>query len=118
VLSAAGQNRRFENVNEYRENVILRPADLSNSPALIDRFGVTSVNSALEADIYGHVNSTYLNETQVVNGVGGSGDFDRHSALATVALGSTTADGDISRIVPMVPHVDHTEHDVDVIVTE
>ena len=118
ALSAAGQDRLFENVDEYSEDIVLRPADLSNSPALIDRFGVISVNSALEVDIYGHVNSTHLNGTHVVNGVGGSGDFNRHSALAVVALGSTAADGDISRIVPMVPHVDHTEHDVDVIVTE
>ncbi|AEN07581.1 Acetyl-CoA hydrolase (plasmid) [halophilic archaeon DL31] len=118
ALSAAGQDRLFENVDKYSEDVVLRPAALSNSPALIDRFGVISVNSALEVDIYGHVNSTHLNGTHVVNGVGGSGDFNRHSALAVVALGSTAADGDISRIVPMVPHVDHTEHDIDVVVTE
>ena len=32
--------------------------------------------------------------------------------------GSVAKDGAVSSIVPMVPHVDHTEHDVDVLVTE
>jgi succinyl-CoA:acetate CoA-transferase len=31
---------------------------------------------------------------------------------------STAQKGSISTIVPMVSHVDHTEHDVDVVVTE
>ncbi|MFC5973555.1 acetyl-CoA hydrolase/transferase C-terminal domain-containing protein [Halomarina salina] len=118
ALSTEGQDRLFENAERYAEDVVLRPADLSNSGALIDRFGVVAVNSALELDLFGHVNSTHVDGTRAMNGVGGSGDFNRHSPLAVVALPSTAAGGDISRIVPMVPHVDHTEHDVDVVVTE
>ena len=118
ALSTEGQDRLFEHAERYAEDVVLRPADLSNSGALIDRFGVVAVNSALELDLFGHVNSTHVNGTRAMNGVGGSGDFNRHSPLAVVALPSTAAGGDISRIVPMVPHVDHTEHDVDVVVTE
>lgn len=118
ALSAEGQNRLFENVDRYAEDIVLRPADLSNNPTLVDRFGVASVNSALEVDIYGHTNSTHVNGSQVINGIGGSGDFFRHSPLAILALPSTAADGDISRVVPMVPHTDHTEHDLDVVVTE
>jgi len=76
------------------------------------------VNSALEVDLFSHVNSTHVNGSQLMNGIGGSGDFNRHSPLAVLALSSTAAGGDISRVVPMVPHVDHTEHDIDVIVTE
>jgi succinyl-CoA:acetate CoA-transferase len=53
-----------------------------------------------------------------VNGIGGAADFVRNARLSVVALPSTADDGDVSRIVPMASHVDHTEHDVDVVVTE
>jgi succinyl-CoA:acetate CoA-transferase len=118
ALSADGQSRLFADVERYAEDVVLRPADVSNRGSIIDRFGVVAVNSALEVDIYGNVNSTHVDGTRVVNGIGGSADFNRHSPLAIVALPSTASDGEISRVVPMVPHVDHTEHDIDVIVTE
>ena len=118
ALSSEGQERLFNNVDRYAEDVVLRPGDLSNSPTLIDRFGVVAVNSALEMDLFGHVNSTHLNGTRMMNGIGGSADFNRHAPVAVLALPSTAADGEISRIVPMVPHVDHTEHDIDVVVTE
>ncbi|MFC4360488.1 acetyl-CoA hydrolase/transferase C-terminal domain-containing protein [Halobium salinum] len=118
ALSAEGQERLFGDIERYAEQVVVRNADVSNSPALIDRFGVLAVNSALEVDVYGNANSTHLSGTHVANGIGGSGDFSRHSALGVLALGSTARDGAISRVVPMVPHVDHTEHDLDVVVTE
>jgi succinyl-CoA:acetate CoA-transferase len=118
ALSADGQDRLFDHVDRYAEDVVLRPADVSNRPGLIDRFGIVAVNSALEVDLYGHVNSTHVNGSRVLNGVGGSGDFTRNAALSVIALPTTAAGGDISRIVPMVPHVDHTEHDLDVVVTE
>jgi succinyl-CoA:acetate CoA-transferase len=118
ALSRDGQDRLYEHADRYAQDIVLRPADVSNNPALIDRFGVVGVNSALEVDLFGHVNSTHVNGTRVMNGVGGSCDFNRHSPLAVLALPSTAADGDISRIVPMVPHVDQTEHDIDVVVTE
>lgn len=118
ALSTDGQDRLFDNADRYAEDIVLRPADLSNSPALINRFGVIAVNSALEVDIYGHVNSTHVNGSHIINGVGGSGDFTRNAPLSIIVLPSTAAAGDISRVVPMVPHVDHTEHDVDVVITE
>lgn len=118
ALSTDGQDRLFENADRYVENIVLKSADLSNSPALINRFGVIAVNSALEVDIFGHVNSTHINGSNVINGVGGSGDFIRNAPLSIIALSSTAVGGDVSRIVPMVPHVDHTEHDVDIIITE
>jgi succinyl-CoA:acetate CoA-transferase len=117
ALSSEGQDRLFEHVERYAKSVVLRPADISNSPSLVDRFGVVSVNSALEIDLYGHVNSTHVDGSRMVNGIGGSGDFTRNAPLSVITLPSTV-EGDISRVVPMVPHVDHTEQDVDVIVTE
>jgi len=118
ALSADGQERLFDRVDEYAEDVVLRPAAISNSPALIDRFGVVAVNSALSVDLTGHVNSTHIRGSHLVNGIGGSGDFNRNAAVSVVALPSTAGGGDISRIVPEVAHVDHTEHDVDAIITE
>jgi len=118
ALSADGRNRLLDDVDRYADDIVLRPADVSNNPSLIDRFGLVSINSAAEVDLYGHVNSTHLNGTHVLNGIGGSGDFNRNALLPIVALPSTAAGGDVSRIVPMTPHVDHTEHDVAVVVTE
>jgi succinyl-CoA:acetate CoA-transferase len=118
ALSTDGQDRLFASADRYADDVVLRPTDLSNSPALIDRFGVVAVNSALEVDLYGHVNSTNVGGSRIVSGVGGSGDFVGAAPLSIITLSSTAGGGDISRVVPMVPHVDHTEHDVDVVITE
>lgn len=118
ALSQKGQDRFIENIDRYTEDIVLRPADISNNPSLIDRFGVIAVNSALEVDIYGHVNSTHVNGSRIINGIGGSGDFSRNALLSIIALPSTAGSGEISRIVPMVPHVDHTEHDIDIVITE
>jgi len=118
ALSAEGQDRFFDDAERYAEDVVLRPTDVSNSPALVDRFGVVAVNSALEVDLLGNANSTHVRGRDVVNGIGGSGDFNRAALVSVVALPSTASDGALSRIVPAVPHVDHTEHDIDVVVTE
>lgn len=118
ALSADGQDRLFAHSERYAEDVILRPAAVSNRASLIDRFGVIAVNSALEVDIYGHANSTHVEGTRMLNGIGGSGDFTRNGLVSIITLPSTAAGGDISRIVPLVPHVDHTEHDFGIVVTE
>jgi succinyl-CoA:acetate CoA-transferase len=112
------QQRLYDDIERYADRIILRPGSVSNDPDMIDRFGVVAVNAALEVDIYGNVNSTHIDGTHLINGIGGSGDFNRHSPLAITALASTASDGEIPRVRPMVPHVDHTEHDVDVIITE
>jgi succinyl-CoA:acetate CoA-transferase len=118
ALTDEGQQRLFENVERYAEDVVLRPADVSNHPGVIDQFGVVGVNSAIEFDIYGNVNSTHVGGKQMINGVGGSADFNRNSLVTVCALPSTLKGGEVSRVVPMAFHVDHTEHDVDVFVTE
>lgn len=118
ALSNAGQERFFDEIDQYAKNVVLRPADLSNNPALIERFGVIGVNSAIEVDCYGNANATHIGGTRMISGIGGGGDFVRNSRLSIIALPSTAAGGAVSRIVPMTPHVDHTEHDVSIVVTE
>jgi succinyl-CoA:acetate CoA-transferase len=54
----------------------------------------------------------------MMNGIGGSGDFARNAYQSVFATKSVAKGGKISSIVPMVSHVDHTEHDVDILVTE
>ncbi|HUD63580.1 MAG TPA: acetyl-CoA hydrolase/transferase C-terminal domain-containing protein [Candidatus Sulfotelmatobacter sp.] len=75
------------------------------------------MNGMIEADIYGNVNSTHLMGSRIQNGIGGSGDFARNGYLS-IFMAPSAKKGTISTIVPMVSHVDHTEHDVQVLVTE
>lgn len=103
---------------DYVGKMILRPQDVSNHPEVIRRLGVIASNGMIEADIYGNVNSTHIMGSKMMNGVGGSGDFTRNAWASCFVSPSTAKNGAISAIVPMVSHVDHTEHDVDVIITE
>jgi succinyl-CoA:acetate CoA-transferase len=118
TLSAACGERVFNQFDKYKDKLILRPQEISNHPEVIRRLGVIGINTALEVDIYGNINSTHVNGTHMMNGIGGSGDFARNAYLSIFVTKSLAKGGRISSVVPMVPHVDHTEHDVDVIVTE
>ncbi len=118
TLSHKARKRFFNELYRYKEKVVLRPVEISNSPEVIRRLGVIAINTAIEVDIYGQVNSTHVMGSQLMNGIGGSGDFIRNGALSFIVTPSTAKDGKISAIVPMVSHVDHSEHSVDVVVTE
>ena len=106
------------NIDFYRERIVLRPQEMSNHPEVIRRLGLIAMNAMIEADIYGNVNSTHIMGSSIMNGIGGSGDFARNAYLSFFMTPSTAKDGAISCIVPMVSHTDHTEHDVEIIVTE
>lgn len=118
TLSHKARTRFFKELYRYKEKIVLRPVEISNSPEVIRRLGVIAINTAIEVDIYGHVNSTHVMGSKLMNGIGGSGDFLRNGAVSFIVSPSTAKDGRISSIVPMVSHVDHSEHSVDVIVTE
>jgi succinyl-CoA:acetate CoA-transferase len=102
----------------YRDRIVLRPQEISNHPELVRRLGVLAMNGVIEVDIYGHANSTHLMGSRIQNGIGGSGDFARNAYISFFVTPSTAKNGAISSIVPMASHVDHTEHDVAVVVTE
>ncbi len=106
------------NMGDYRDRIILRPQEISNHPEVIRRLGCLAMNGMIEADIYGNVNSTHVMGSSMQNGIGGSGDFARNAYIAMFLTPSVAKSGAISCIVPMVSHVDHTEHDVHVIITE
>ncbi|GEK33594.1 acetyl-CoA hydrolase/transferase family protein [Kurthia sibirica] len=118
TLSEELGKRVYSDLDKYADKLVLRPQEISNHPEVIRRLGLISINTALECDIYGNVNSTHVSGTKMMNGLGGSGDFARNSRIGIFVTKSYAKGGSISSIVPMVTHVDHTEHDVDVIVTE
>jgi succinate CoA transferase len=108
----------YENFRDFTDRIVLRPQEISNNPGIARRLGVIATNTAIEVDLYGHVNSTHLFGTQLVNGLGGSGDFERNAYLSVFMCPSTAKGGRISTIVPMCSHIDHSEHSVQVVVTE
>lgn len=117
-LSPAAIDEFLAHVDYYRQRIVLRTQEMSNHPELVRRLGCIAMNGMIEVDLYGNVNSTHVAGTKVMNGIGGSGDFARNAYLSVFMSPSTAKNGAISSIVPMASHVDHTEHDVMVIVTE
>ncbi len=99
-LSPEYAEKMNEEASRYRESIILRPQTISNHPEVIRRTGLIASNGMIEADIYG------------------SGDFTRNAYISSFISPSIAKDGAISAIVPMVSHVDHTEHDAMVFITE
>ncbi|MCW2848407.1 MAG: acetyl-CoA hydrolase [Marmoricola sp.] len=117
-LSPTGAARFNNDIGYFRSRVLLRSQEISNHPEVIRRLGVIATNGMIEADIYGNVNSTHVMGSAIQNGIGGSGDFARNAYISSFVTPSTAKNGALSCIVPMVSHVDHTEHDVDVVITE
>lgn len=108
----------IDNIDFFKEKVVIRPVEISNNPEVIRRLGVIAMNTALEADIFGNINSTHVTGTRMMNGIGGSGDFARNAYISIFSCPSITKEGKISNIVPMVSHLDHSEHSVDILVTD
>jgi acetyl-CoA hydrolase len=108
----------YANLEFFRSRLLLRPQEITNSPEIVRRIGIVSINTAIEVDITGNVNSTHVLGRSMMNGIGGSGDFARNAFLSIFTCPSTAKNGKISTIVPLVSHLDHSEHSVQVIVTE
>lgn len=108
----------YDNLDFFRDKLVLRPSEISNHPEIIRRLGIIAMNTAIEVDLYGCVNSSHICGTRLMNGIGGSGDFARNAYVSIFTCPSTQKGGMISSIVPMVTHADHTEHDVRVVATE
>ncbi|HEX2856823.1 MAG TPA: acetyl-CoA hydrolase/transferase family protein [Propionibacteriaceae bacterium] len=117
-LSPEYANKMNDQARHYRDKIVLRPQEISNHPEMIRRLGVIACNGMIEADIYGNVNSTHIMGSRLQNGIGGSADFARNAYISAFVTPSTAKGGAISAIVPMVSHHDHTEHDVQVLITE
>lgn len=118
TLSPPFLQRLYDNMDFFANKIVMRPQELSNNPGVVRRLGVISTNTALEVDIYGHANSTHVCGLNMMNGIGGSGDFTRNAYLSIFMCPSIAKGGKITTIVPMCSHVDHNEHSVQVVVTE
>lgn len=118
TLSDPVMDEVYDNLPFFKERLILRPIEISNNPEIIRRLGLLTINTALEADIFGNINSTHVLGTKMMNGIGGSGDFTRNAYISIFTCPSIQKDGKISPIVPMVSHTDHSEHSVKVLITE
>ena len=112
------ESQLFADMDFFHDKILLRPSEISNNPEVIRRLGVIAMNTALEADIFGNVNSTHVLGTRMMNGIGGSGDFCRNAYISIFSCPSITKEGLISNIVPQAAHVDHSEHSVDILITD
>lgn len=108
----------YEHMDFFRDKFVIRPSEISNSPEIVRRLGIISINTAIEADIYGNINSTHISGSKMMNGIGGSGDFTRNAYISIFTCPSVAKEGKISSIVPMVSHEDHSEHSVNILITE
>lgn len=108
----------MDNIDFFRDKILMRPGEVSNHPEIVRRLGLIAMNTALEFDIYGNVNSTHVLGTKMMNGIGGSADFSRNAFLSVFSCPSIQKGGKISAVVPMVSHLDHSEHSVKILATE
>lgn len=119
-LFGSGRLRRFAHRNSQLR---LESALYTHS---FDRLAsipkLTAINSVLEVDLLGQVNSELLNGT-LVGGIGGQGEFAAgamasNGGRSILALNATAAGGRVSRIVPRVAKVSAKAETADIFVTE
>jgi len=118
TVNAARLRQIIDNINYFAPRIVLRPQEISNNPGIIRRLGVIAMNTALEVDLYGNVNSSHLYGMDIMNGIGGSGEFTRNGYLSIFMTPSVAKGGKVSSIVPMCPHIDNNEHSVQIVATE
>jgi propionyl-CoA:succinyl-CoA transferase len=118
TLSPEAMRKVTGNIDYFKQRIILRPQEISNHPEIVRRLGIVSMNTAIEVDLCGNVNSTHVMGKTMMNGIGGSGDFTRNAYLSIFSCPSTAKGGKISAIIPLASHMDHSEHSVQVVVTE
>jgi len=106
------------NIDYFKRRILMRPQEISNHPEIVRRLGIVSMNTAIEVDLGGNVNSTHVMGKTMMNGIGGSGDFTRNAYLSIFSCPSTAKAGKISTIVPLASHMDHSEHSVQIVITE
>ncbi len=118
TLSPEAMKKVTTNINFFKKKILMRPQEISNHPEIVRRLGIVSMNTAIELDLGGNVNSTHVMGKTMMNGIGGSGDFTRNAYLSIFSCPSTAKGGKISAIVPLASHMDHSEHSVQIVITE
>ena len=108
----------YDDIDFFRSHILLRPQEVSNNPEIVRRLGLITINTAIEVDVFGNINSTHIMGKNMMNGIGGSGDFTRNAYLSIFTCPSVAKGGAISAIVPFASHLDHSEHSVSAVITE
>ena len=120
-----GRKETYEYLDD-NPSVDFRTVDYTNSPLVIARHdNMVAINSALEIDLTGQATAESIGDT-FYSGIGGHYDFMRGSLLASngktiLAMESTAAGGEVSRIVPSISEgagVTLNRGDVNYVVTE
>lgn len=118
--------RRVYNFIDNNPIIEFHPQEYVNDPFIIAKNNkMVAINSAIEVDLTGQVCSDSIG-TKFYSGIGGQVDFIRGASRSEggkpiIALPSTTKDGKISRIVPMLKQgagVVTSRGDVHYVVTE
>jgi len=103
-----------------------RPVQYTNDPMIIaQQHRMTAINTALSIDLTGQATAESIGKL-FYSGIGGQADFMRGAVLAPggksiLVLESTARNGEVSRIVPMLPEgagVTLTRGDIHYVVTE
>lgn len=100
-----GSRRLYDFVNN-NPDVLMMPVDYVNDPVVISRQNkMVSINSCLQVDFNGQVNSESMG-TRQFSGIGGQLDYVRGASMcpngkSILAMPSTAKHGTISRIVPV-----------------
>ena len=118
TLSNAALQSIYDDIEFFRSRILLRPQEISNNPEIVRRLGLITINTAIEVDVFGNINSTHIMGKNMMNGIGGSGDFTRNAYLSIFTCPSVAKGGAISAIVPFASHLDHSEHSVSAVITE
>ena len=101
-----GEKETYEYIHN-NPSIEFRPIDFTNNPLVIARSKhITTINSCLQVDLTGQATAESIGKT-FFSGVGGQRDFMRGAVLAggktILVLQSTANNGQISRIVPLLP---------------
>ena len=120
-----GSKKLYDFVDNHPD-VLMKTVDYVNNPAVIcQNPKVVAINSCLQVDFNGQVNSESMGAKQF-SGIGGQLDYVRGAAMcpdgkAILAMPSTAKHGEVSRIVPVFEPgttVTTTRTDAQYIVTE
>lgn len=104
--------------NRRKEHLVLRGMEMSNGAAAVASMNLIAINTGIECDIFGNVNSTHINGSKIVNGIGGGPVFMANAGLSILLMPSVRKNAEISCFVPHTPHVDVNHHSVDVIISD
>lgn len=108
----------YDNMDYFVSCIVLCLQEISNNLEIICCLGVIVLNVGLEFDIYGYVNLIYVVGVDLMNGIGGSGDFECNVYLLIFMVLLIVKEGKILIVVLMCSYVDYSEYSVKVIIIE